>query len=108
MKIFRGNKSSRFRSVREIFLAVDGYAWSVPSVQSTMRYRESQVSLAVVDRAFTPGGVDYADSSIITAYFIFRVLNIRGWSQPQIILTAKFFRSTVVAACAKLDPPSTH
>ena len=80
-----------FRSVREIFLTVDGYAWSVPSVQSTMRYRESQVSLAVVDRAFTPGGVDYADSSIITAYFIFRVLNIRGWSQPQIILTAKFF-----------------
>ena len=56
MKIFRGNKFSRFRSVREIFLTVDGYAWSVPSVQSTMGYRESQVSLAVVDRAFTPGG----------------------------------------------------
>ena len=63
VKNFRGVKFLQFHSIRKIFLKVDGYnkdeRLEQPSIWSTTRYQESQVSLAVViDWTFTSGGMD--------------------------------------------------
>ena len=58
VKKFHGVKFSRFRSIREFFLTVDGYDvderlesfWCLYS--STTKYRESQVLLAVYSCRF--------------------------------------------------------
>ena len=52
VKNFHGVKFLQFRSIHEIFLTVDDYnkdeRLEQPSIWSTTRYQESQVSLAVV------------------------------------------------------------
>ena len=55
-KNFCGVKVSRFHSIHRLMIIMWMCAWRVSSVQSTTRYQESQVSLAVyivVDQTFT-------------------------------------------------------
>ena len=65
VKNFHGVKFLQFRSIREFFLlTVDGHnkdkRLEQPSIWSTTRYQESQVSLAVVvDWTFISGGMDF-------------------------------------------------
>ena len=72
VKNFRGVKFSRFCSIREIFLTVDGYdvdesAWRVSGVYSTTRYQENQVLLAVYSRRL-PRPQNYFNSEIFPIY----------------------------------------
>jgi len=56
VKIFRVDKFSRFRSIREIIWTS---AWRVCGFSSTTRYQENQGLFAVVtNRTFTSGSVD--------------------------------------------------
>ena len=73
----------------------------LPGIGRT-RYRENQVSLVVtlwlsgvvVDRTFTPGGVDvcaclFVDHCCINVFI--RVFNFRGWSQPRNYFNSEIF-----------------
>ena len=72
-------------------------AWSVPSIQSTTRYRESQVSLAiVVDQTFTSGVVGlhtcahlFIDHRCVTFFFFVCEIFPVGLDH-EIVLTVKF------------------
>ena len=70
-------------------------AWSVCSVESTTRYRESQVLLAVtlwlsgvvIDQTFTLAGVDvHAAYSLITATYVYSRVKF-----SRLVSTMKFF-----------------
>ena len=94
-KNFCGAKFSRFCLICKIFqqltVTIWMSTWRVPSIQSTTRYQESQVSLTVVvDRAFTLGGVDLhmdTHSQMIAAQVFFSNVTFL-----QLVLTAKLFQ----------------
>ena len=57
-------------------------AWSIPSVKSTTRYRESQVSpTVVIDRTFTLGGGGGCGRLLTDHHHVSFLLNFRCWSQ---------------------------
>ena len=100
VKIFRVDKFSRFRSIREI-LTVNGYNIYGRAPGEFRAFgllpgnRRAMYPLAVVvERTFISGGVEFTRTLTHCSSprkFYFRVLHFRGWSRPRNYFNSEIF-----------------